>query len=251
MQERPAIAQPLTNLINDEGQPLYSIALEDRLPVFAPHYSRSSLMSLMLSELLAQALLQINSPMQRQKMLHGSAPRQLRNIILTLPSAMPKPEREIFRRRMQEAIALVWKAMGWHPQDDDFTLAVDRAKSSVPVPQVQMEWDEATCGQMVYLYNETQVNFGGRAGAFFASMARPDRARAADEPAGKTLRIASIDIGGAPPTWPSLSIALMTALAITLKFRRACCSAKALSWRGRYPAGRHPALRAASVTDCI
>ncbi len=196
MQERPAIAQPLTNLINDEGQPLYSIALEDRLPVFAPHYSRSALMSLMLSELLAQALLQINSPMQRQKMLHGSAPRQLRNIILTLPSAMPKPEREIFRRRMQEAIALVWKAMGWHPQDDDFTLAVDRAKSSVPVPQVQMEWDEATCGQMVYLYNETQVNFGGRAGAFFASMARPDRARAADEPAGKTLRIASIDIGG-------------------------------------------------------
>ena len=45
-------------------------------------------------------------------------------------------------------------------------------------------------------YNETQVNFGGRAEAFFASMARPDRARAADEPAGKTLRIASIDIGG-------------------------------------------------------
>lgn len=195
-QEPLATAAPMTNLVNDEGQPLYNQPLEERLPVFSPQYSRSSVMSFMLSELLAQALMQMNSPAQRQKMLHSSAPRQLRNIILTLPSAMPKPEREIFRRRMIEAIALVWKAMGWHPADDDFTSAKDKAKSRVPVPEVQMEWDEATCGQMVYLYNETQVNFGGRAEAFFVSMARPDRARAADEPVGKTLRIASIDIGG-------------------------------------------------------
>ncbi|WP_032911860.1 virulence factor SrfB, partial [Yersinia frederiksenii] len=77
-----------------------------------------------------------------------------------------------------------------------FVSAADRAKSSVPVPSVQMEWDEATCGQMVYLYNETQVNFGGRTAAFFASMARPDKQLEAGESAGKTLRIASIDIGG-------------------------------------------------------
>ncbi len=195
-QEPPATAIPLTSLVNDEGQPLYNQPLEDRLPVFSTQYSRSSVMSFMLSELLAQALMQMNSPAQRQKMLHNSAPRQLRNIILTLPSAMPKPEREIFRRRMHEAIALVWKSLGWHPADDDFSSAADKAKSKVPVPEVQMEWDEATCGQMVYLYNETQVNFGGRAEAFFISMARPDRARAADEAPGKTLRIASIDIGG-------------------------------------------------------
>jgi hypothetical protein len=53
----------------------------------------------------------------------------LRTIILTLPSAMPKQEREIFRRRMFEAIALVWKAMGWHPQDDDFAIANSRKKA--------------------------------------------------------------------------------------------------------------------------
>ena len=58
-----------------------------------------------------------------------------------------------------------------------------------------MEWDEATCGQMVYLYNETR------------ELRRPHRrlfrrhgpARsplAPGEQAGKTLRIASIDIGG-------------------------------------------------------
>lgn len=196
LDEPIATALPVTNLVNDEGQPLYNQPLEERLPVFSANYSRSSVMSFMLSELLAQALMQMNSPAQRQKMLHSSAPRQLRNIILTLPSAMPKPEREIFRRRMLEAIALVWKAMGWHPADDDFTTDKDRAKSLIPVPEVQMEWDEATCGQMVYLYNETQVNFAGRAEDFFSSMARPDRQRAEDELPGKTLRIASIDIGG-------------------------------------------------------
>lgn len=191
-----AAAQPLTSLVNDDGQPLYSIPLDERLPVFSPHYSRSSLMTFMLSELLAQALMQINSAAQRLKMTHANSPRQLRAIILTLPSAMPKPEREIFRRRMNEAIALVWKSMGWHPTDDNFVTEQDHAKSLVPVPNVQMEWDEATCGQMVYLYNETQMNFGGRTAAFFASQARPDKQLEAGESAGKTLRIASIDIGG-------------------------------------------------------
>lgn len=194
--EPPAIALPMSHLIDDEGQPLYSQPLDERMPVFSAHYSRSSLMALMLSELLSQALMQINSAAQRQKMTHSSAPRQLRNIILTLPSAMPKPEREIFRRRMVEAIGLVWKALDWHPADDDFTTLADKEKSQIPVPEVHMEWDEATCGQLVYLYNETQVNFAGRTAEFFASMARPDKALSEGEIPGRMLRIASIDIGG-------------------------------------------------------
>ncbi|CAI2517903.1 Uncharacterized protein conserved in bacteria, putative virulence factor [Serratia ficaria] len=191
-QEPMAAAAPLTGLINDEGVPLSALPAAERLPVFAAHYSRSAVMSLMLTELLAQALMQINSVAQRSKMPNAAAPRRLRAIILTLPSAMPKPEREIFRRRMREAIGLVWKAMGWHPLDAPF----DGEQTRVAVPQVHMEWDEATCGQMVYLYNETQMNYAGRTDAFFAAMARPDRPPAPGEQAGKTLRIASIDIGG-------------------------------------------------------
>ncbi|MCP1064889.1 virulence factor SrfB [Serratia symbiotica] len=77
---------------------------------------------------------------------------------------MPKPERKIFRCRMQEAISLVWKAMGWHPLDTPF----DGEQTRVPVPHVhmEMEYDDASCSQMVYLYNETQVNFAGRTDAF-------------------------------------------------------------------------------------
>ncbi|WP_206513557.1 virulence factor SrfB, partial [Xanthomonas euvesicatoria] len=55
-----ATAFPLMNLMNDEGQPLYSLPLDERLPVFSPQYSRSTLMTHMLCELLSQALGQIN-----------------------------------------------------------------------------------------------------------------------------------------------------------------------------------------------
>jgi hypothetical protein len=126
----------------------------------------------MLCELLAQALGQINSVATRLRLGFPASPRQLRTLILTLPSAMPKQEREIFRRRMFEAIAIVWKAMGWHPQDEDFASRKQQEKSVVPVPEIQMEWDEASCGQLVWLYNEAISHFGGQTEAFALLPAR-------------------------------------------------------------------------------
>ncbi|EDW9588616.1 hypothetical protein AVA06_003996, partial [Salmonella enterica subsp. enterica] len=120
----------------------------------------------------------------------------LRTLILTLPSAMPKQEREIFRQRMFEALALVWKAMGWHPQDEDFTTPKQREKSVVPVPEIQMEWDEASCGQLVWLYNEAISHYAGRTESFFNALARPDRQPEPGGVPGRALRVASIDIGG-------------------------------------------------------
>lgn len=84
-------------------------------------------MTHMLCEILAQALGQINSVATRLRLGFPASPRQLRTLILTLPSAMPK-QGEIFRQRMFEALALVWKAMGWHPQDEDFTTPKQREK---------------------------------------------------------------------------------------------------------------------------
>lgn len=184
LNEPPAIGFPFSQLINDEGKPLYCLPLEQRLPVFSAQYSRSSLMALMLSELLAQALTQMNSVVQRQLMGNSTSPRRLRTIILTLPSAMPAPEREIFRQRMEEAIVLVWKAMGWDPTDE-------KPKEDQSLPSIQMEWDEATCGQMVYLYNEIKSHYAGNANAFFTALAQQH-----SEKPRQNLRIASVDIGG-------------------------------------------------------
>lgn len=191
-----ATAFPLMNLMNDEGQPLFTLPPDERMPVFSPQYSRSTLMTHMLCEILSQALGQINSVATRLRLGFPASPRQLRTLILTLPSAMPKQEREIFRRRMFEAIALVWKAMGWHPQDDDFASVRLQEKSVVPIPKIHMEWDEASCGQLVWLYNEAISHFAGQTEALFASMARPDRQPEPGEAPGRALRIASLDLGG-------------------------------------------------------
>lgn len=188
-QEAPAIAAPFTNLVNDVGEALYELEEDDRIPVFTPQYSRSAMMMFMLSEVMTQTLCQINSAAQRMKMLNSNFPRQLRSIILTVPPGMPKPEREIFERRMQQALGLVWKAFGWHPEDD--SLDGDTMEVWPPFPKVVVKWDEATCGQVVYLFSEIQNNFASRPDEFFDVIKRVRPA--AGE---RTITLATIDIGG-------------------------------------------------------
>ncbi len=196
--EPHATAEPLSGLINEYGEPLHILSddideeFERKMPVFQPKYSRQSLMTFMLSEVLMQALMQINSPAQRYKLAHAKSPRYLRNIILTIPPAMPKPERAIFRKTMHNAIGLVWKSLGWDNTEDpiDLNTREGREKYWPYLPEVHIQWDEATCGQVVYLYNETQKNYAGRPEEFIRTMARPDKSRK------DVLTIASIDVGG-------------------------------------------------------
>lgn len=55
---------------------------------------------------------------------------------------------------------------------------------------MHIQWDEATSGQIVYLFNETQNNYAGRPEAFISAIVRPDKA-------DKTkMTVATIDIGG-------------------------------------------------------
>lgn len=90
---------------------------------------------------------------------------------------------------MRQAIGLVWKAFGWHPVDPDIETTPELAWP--PLPEHHARWDEATCAQVVYLFSETVNHFGGRPEEFF----RAFRRKRPDDP-GRSLRIASIDIGG-------------------------------------------------------
>ncbi len=180
----PAAAGPMAQLINQKGEPLHLVEPEadsaDHLPVFEPLYSRSSIMTFSLTEVLLQALTLMNSPQQRGRRAHAETPRRLRRIVLTLPTGMPLAERLIFRKRAEAARDLVWMMMGWKLDD-----------VAAPAPRVLTDWDEASCTQLVYLYTEVARNFGGDARRFF-QIARKPRARASDG----TLTIASIDVGG-------------------------------------------------------
>ena len=188
--EPRAAAAPFCNLIDERGTALYELPEEDQLPVFTPRYSRSSMMMFLLAEILTQAQCQINSPAQRLRMPNADQPRHLRSVILTVPPSMPKPEREIFTNCVQQAIGLVWKAFGWHPED----VALDElgaAQAFPPFPRLQVQWDEATCGQLVYLYSESQNSFAGRTDELFALARGPNGGGDA-----RRLTIASVDIGG-------------------------------------------------------
>lgn len=188
--EALATAAPFSYLINDTGEALYAIKNEDdRMPVFTPEYSRSSLMTFMLAEVLTQALCQINSPAQRSRQGHARTPRQLNSVILTVPPGMPLAERSILNERLQQAIALVWKSMGWHEGDND-PWQEKETQARIPMPKVRVEWDEASCGQLVYLYNEITHNFMGQPEALFATLARPDKTDR------ERITLATIDIGG-------------------------------------------------------
>lgn len=191
--EPHATGAPFSSLVNELGEALYTLPEDERMPVFLPHYSRSAVMTFMLAEVLAQALGQMNSAAQRLKQGDPEKPRHLRAIILTLPPSMPKPERDIFADRMRQALALVWKALGWHPEDADpaATGADGRPLAWPPFPSVHTQWDEASCAQAVYLFSECQEHFGGRPEEFFRAIRRRG---ACESP--RRITVASIDIGG-------------------------------------------------------
>lgn len=189
-----ATAEPFSSLINEYGQALHILDDHDerKMSVFHPKYSRSSLMTFMLCEVIMHALMQINSVAQRSKLEHAKTPRNLRTIILTIPPAMPKPEQEIFRNCVYQAIGLVWKSLEWDQSDKNIDFNNKESLKSVwpNFPEVIIQWDEATCGQIVYLFNETQNNYNGRPEEFIAAAVRPDKGNK------QQLTIASVDIGG-------------------------------------------------------
>lgn len=169
----PITSAPFVSQLREDGEELAA----GEAPAVAALFSRSSLMSFFVAEVLLQALVQANSPARRSERLYSEAPRRLRRLILTLPTAMPLAERKLFARRVQTAIRLTWRALG-----------MDEAQA----PQAFMQWDEATGTQVVFLYNEVKHNFQGDAALFFQVFGRV-RPNYGTQP---SLRLASIDIGG-------------------------------------------------------
>lgn len=196
--EAQATAAPFAHLINEHGEALYTLDEDDRLPVFEPKYSRSSLMTFMLAEVLTQALCQMNSPAQRARQGQTSTPRYLNSITLTVPPGMAQAERAILRKRLEQTVALVWKSLDWHAGEESPFEAVRDNDSSIPqpvvrLPKLNVEWDEASCGQLVYLFTEINEHFEGHPEQFFKTILRPDKKRDQTE---EKIILGSIDIGG-------------------------------------------------------
>lgn len=126
-------------------------------------------------------------------MTNRDIPRVLRSIVLTVPPSMPKQEIDAYRGCVRKAAGLVWQCMGWIPDDDfeiDFSTEESRNKYWPALPDVVIQWDEAVCGQVVYLYNEIVQNYKSDPDLFIGSLSRPD------SPDHTAVTVATVDIGG-------------------------------------------------------
>lgn len=164
------------------------------------HYSRSSLMTFVLVEILQQALMQINSPEFRK---HGdiNCKRVLRNLILTCPTAMPRKEQIKLRQCALdafEALETIYPE-GKLPKINVFPdvekLSSTGEEDGLGTTNATWTYDEATCCQLVYLYAEIGQRYKGRVKEFFdlKGHVRPELVSEGYD--GKSITVASVDIG--------------------------------------------------------
>ena len=182
---------------------------QDALPANQPRFSRSSMMMFLFMELIQQALVTINSPAQRYRRQYPDRPRRLRSVIFTVPPGMPFAEQRIYRRWAYAAVNILWEALGWKKIFFAEPPSGKGGRRRAPEggtqdfrmnPEIRCRWDEATCTQLVYLYNEINRNYQGDAHLFFEIMGRlrtvPQETMPSQTETRPTLRVATIDMGG-------------------------------------------------------
>lgn len=197
---------PLAQLVNSSGTPLCcmndraftrnrNFDHQEKESALESMFTRSSLMMFLLVEIIHQALLTINSPGQRTRKDAAALPRRLRQVIFTVPGGMPVAEQKIYKRWAQWAVHVLWEALGW----EQYYVGVRKKLArNAPTdyrtsPVVRCDWDEATCTQLVYIYNEISRKFQGDAQLFCELVGRE---RQFDGKMAPSVRVATIDIGG-------------------------------------------------------
>ena len=161
------------------------------------HYSRASLMTFAFIEIFQHAIAQINSIRYRDKWGNKDIRRNLRNVVITCPTAMPLNEQYFLRKSAKDAISAITLC---NPKVQMPMITPDPEKVRVvspyePVSRKEWRYDEASCCQLVYLYAEIAQRYSGEINKFFElkGHVRPE-----DKKAGKnekTLTIGTVDIG--------------------------------------------------------
>ncbi|MFM9942198.1 MAG: virulence factor SrfB [Hyphomicrobiaceae bacterium] len=148
-----------------------------------PRFSRSSLMTFFAAELIEHALVAINSPDYREARDKPTTARRLGRIVVTVPTAMQQSECRRLTARVEAAVRLVWQSHGWHGDGRSDVLAP---------PAVVIADDGATATQIAFLENEIGAKFQGKGRQYLGLVGKPRTGYGT----GRSLRIATLDIGG-------------------------------------------------------
>ena len=198
LNELPRSARSAMRFLNEAGDVIQQVQDEIKkklrdpkktstVPAIRPRFSRSSLFGFMLAELISHALMQINDPASKLRREQSDLPRRLNRIILTLPSATLAQEQAIIRSRAEGALDLIWSLI----DNDGKGVAVPNR------PKLVVEWDEASCTQLVYLYSEISQKFGASINDYMNLIG--EKRKPSDNPRAQlvpSIRVACIDIGG-------------------------------------------------------
>ena len=153
-----------------------------------PRYAPRAMMMFALVEILCQAYAQINSASYRMFQGKEGNPRVLRHLVLTYPSAMREEERRIYDALVRNAVILTCHVLNIRPDlRPNFNPQTNQFDPFLFV-------DEALAAQMVFVFQEVQGTFSGSMEDLVSVYGHPSSN--VGSPPGKTLRVASIDIGG-------------------------------------------------------
>lgn len=160
-------------------------------------YSRSALMTFVLIEIFQHAICQMNSQQFRNIHHNIDCKRVLRNIILTCPTAMPIDEQIRLRECAENAYDAISRLIPFIRKATVIPSSVSLTVADDDDGLVKRQWsfDEASCCQLVYLYAEMAQRYSGEVHRFFELKGHVRPEDLEDGYEGKSLTIASIDIG--------------------------------------------------------
>lgn len=161
------------------------------------HYSRSSLMTFAFIEIFQHAISQVNSIRYREKWGNVDIRRNIRNVIVTCPTAMPLAEQIKLRECAYNAfhsLTICYPTLEM-PVITPSPEALKVIDPYAPINDKVWKYDEASCCQLVYLYAEIAQRYSGEVQKFFQLKGHVRPELVEQGYSDKALTIGTVDIG--------------------------------------------------------
>ena len=175
----PARARAMRHLSEDGS--LIDSNESGALPALRAHFSRASLLTFFIAEIVMHAIAVLNAPRRAGSAV--AAAENLATLRLSLPVSMPPAEREAILARARAAIDFVWRAQGWEHGQAAFA-------PEKPGVEIGLGGDFGV--QLLALHDELNDVYGGDLPALLDDLALEQRAT--DLP---SLQLASFTLGQA------------------------------------------------------
>lgn len=181
-----------------------------------PYFSRRSLMTFTMMEIMLHAITHINSYKFRKNKGLEYVPRKLKRIVLTCPTAMCKMEKFYLRDLAIEALVGLKEFFGESfiesikietldeieldakPEEEEERglRIIPIAKDALRPIDRKKDWgyDEATCSQLAFIYGEIAHRYKGNSDLYFKTVGKPRKET--PRPDYPSVSVASVDIGG-------------------------------------------------------